>query len=388
MKTNFSLLTTILVCLFLASCVDDAVDFEEFNYRPEDYNILTQTLDLPENPFEYTVELPSYMTRTGLFARPISDNRATLGRVLFYDKSLSHNKSLSCAGCHKQELAFADNRKFSLGFKGEETERNSLALGSVVSFAAYYGATSRAGLPFFWDERASSVSVQSLATLTNNVEMGMTRSDIVSAVKEKEYYRVLFEAAYRDAEITEERILLALESFVDGIGSYESKLDKAIEAEGDFFNIEENLRGLSTQENRGKAMFIQNCGSCHGRELARPGMPSANNGLDLRYADKGMGLIYGSSQFNGVFKVPALRNVEVTGPYMHDGRFESLEEVLDFYSEGIQNHTNLNPFLREENGSPKRFNFSQQDKDDIISFLRTLTDHEMMSYEKYSNPFK
>ncbi|MEL6252212.1 MAG: cytochrome c peroxidase [Bacteroidota bacterium] len=388
MKTNVYLLIPFLTLLFLVSCVDDAVKFEEFNYRPEDYQVLIQSLDLPEEPFEYTVELPNYMTRTGLVARTVSDNRATLGRVLFYDKNLSANGTVSCASCHKQELAFSDNKAFSQGFKGEDTDRNSIALGSVVSFAAYYGGTSRAGLPFFWDERAASASEQSQASLTSAVEMGMTHDELISRVSSKDYYKILFEAAFRDPEITEQRILLAIESFVDGIGSYESKLDEALDANQDL-RIEEDLPQLTAAENRGKSLFVQNCGNCHGRELARPGMPSANNGLDMVYSDKGVGAVYGAANLNGVFKVPALRNVAVTSPYMHDGRFASLDEVLDFYSGNIQNHKNLSGFLKESTtNTAKKFNFSNQDKQDIIAFLNTLTDYKMMSYEKYSNPFK
>ncbi|MEM8889555.1 MAG: cytochrome c peroxidase [Bacteroidota bacterium] len=388
MKTNVSLLTTCFALIFLVSCVDDAVKFEEFNYRPEDYQVLIQSLDLPEEPFEYTVELPNYMTRTGLVARTVSDNRATLGRVLFYDKGLSKNNAVSCASCHRQQLAFSDNKAFSQGFRGEDTERNSIALGSVVSFAAYYGGTARTGLPFFWDERAASASEQSAESLTSAIEMGMTHEELIDRVSSKDYYKILFEAAFRDAEITEERILLALESFVDGIGSYESKLDVALDANLGL-RIEDNLPQLTASENRGKNLFVTNCGNCHGRELARPGMPSANNGLDMVYSDKGVGAVYGSASLNGVFKVPALRNVAVTGPYMHDGRFASLDEVLDFYSGNIQNHKNLSEFLKKPGtNEPQKFNFSNQDKTDIIAFLNTLTDHKMMSYEKYSDPFK
>lgn len=392
MKTNVSLLAALMALLFLSSCVEDSMKFEEFNYRPEDYKILTQTLDLPETPFEYTIELPNYMRRTGLRTRSVSDNRATLGRVLFYDTSLSKNGTVSCASCHKQELAFSDNVKFSKGFEGKETSRNSIALGSVVAFAAYYGSSTTGGLPFFWDERAASASEQSLMSITNSVEMGMTRSELVEVVKSKEHYRILFETAFVDGEITEERILLALESYVDGIGSYESKMDKAMDQHmsGNSINpsIERDFSLFNAKENRGKALFLTNCGTCHGRELARPGLASANNGLDMVYADKGVGALYGSSYMDGVFKVPALRNVAVTGPYMHDGRFETLEEVLNFYSSNIQNHKNLDRNLKNEDESVKTFNFSQRDKQDIIAFLGTLTDHEMMSHEKYSDPFK
>lgn len=393
MKTNFSLLVSVMALIFLVSCVDDTVKFEEFNYRPEDYKILTKTLDLPEEPFEYTIELPQYMQNSGLRTRSISDNRATLGRVLFYDKALSKNGTVACASCHKQELAFSDNSKFSQGFEGKETSRNSIALGSVVAFAAYYGSSATGGLPFFWDERAPSASAQSLMSITNSVEMGMSREDLVNVVKSKDYYRVLFETAYRDAEITEQRILLALESYVDGIGSYESKLDKAMDKHVNSFSnsFDEDFEMFTAAENRGKALFVTNCSSCHGRELARPGLASANNGLDMVYADKGVGALHSNSHLDGVFKVPALRNVAVTGPYMHDGRFATLDDVLDFYSGNIQNHKNLSPLLKvdsEPNGSPLAFNFSQQDKEDIKAFLGTLTDHELMRYEKYSDPFK
>lgn len=385
MKHKRALLLLPLILVFLFSCVNDQIEFEEFTYSAEDYSLLTQSLDLPQNPLSYVLNTPAHVMP---ITRQISDNRATLGRVLFYDKSLSKNGTVSCASCHKQEIAFSDNLKFSLGFNGEETARNSIALGSVTSFAGVYGSSTQAGTAFFWDERASSASEQSILSITDDIEMGMSHEELLQVVSSKDYYRVLFKAAFPNDEITEAKILFALESFVDAIGSFDSKLDKAMSHNGGTRRFDRDLFLLSDEENRGKALFIQHCEACHGNQFAGPTLVRANNGLDLIYDDKGIGGVIPLSNMQGVFKVPSLRNIALTAPYMHDGRFENLAEVIDFYSSDIQDHKNLDVNLKTPAGEPKRMNFSEKDKQELISFLETLTDESFLTAEKYADPFK
>ncbi|MDW3649919.1 MAG: cytochrome c peroxidase [Bacteroidia bacterium] len=394
MKTQL-LLFCVLLSFFISACVDDNIRFDESTYSYEDYYQLRQELNLPEQPFDYNLNLPPHI-RKHVKARPISNNMASLGRVLFYDTNLSQNGRVSCASCHKQELAFADNRPFSLGFNGDQTARNSIALGSVLGFAATYGSNNSSpslefGTAFFWDERAHSASEQSLLSITDNVEMGMTHQSLVEAVKAREIYQILFKTAFpaNDYEITSTKISLALEAFIESIGSFNSKLDQAMEDAGAGATFENVLTGLSFDENRGKALYINNCQSCHGNQFEAARIRVANNGLDLEYEDRGVGAIVRDVNMDGVFKVPTLRNIALTAPYMHDGRFGSLQEVLDFYSTDIKDHRNLDVRLKNLNTSkPHRFNFTETEKRDIILFLLTLTDQNFLSEEKYSDPFK
>ena len=145
---------------------------------------------------------------------------------------------------------------------------------------------------------------------------------------------------------------------------------------------------FTDSENRGKELFVQHCSSCHGDRMVSAPVSIANNGLDLTYTDLGIGARTGFNQDKGLFKVPHLRNVAVTGPYMHDGRFETLEEVIDFYSDEVQAHDNLHPALRDDNGQVRRLNLSAADKQAMVDFLGTLTDYELAADVRFSDPFK
>lgn len=390
MKVYYSLPLLLLFALAFTSCIPDQVEIEEQYYYPEEIALIQQHLNLPEEPLDYNVELPQHMVRSGLFARAINRDMATLGRVLFYDQKLSKNEEVSCASCHKQSLAFADDKALSDGVDGQKAARNSLALGSVVSFAAYYGTTTFGsfGIPFLWDNAAGTATQQAKMAWTSQKEMGMTMDQVVDKVAGQEFYQPLFRRAFGTEDVTEERVLAAVAEFIDGLSSFESKFDEAavvstngLDASGDFI-------GFTAQENRGKELYLANCGSCHNQFSGRPSLTAANNGLDLVYDDEGVGGVTGSSQEMFMFKVPTLRNIALTAPYMHDGRFETLAEVIDFYSEDVANHPQLDPLLRDSNGQAKRLNLSDEDKDALVAFLETLTDENYLVAEKYSDPFK
>lgn len=385
MKNKFLLLLGAVALLSALSCKKEGVDIDYHYYPKEDYALMAQYLDLPEVPMAYENDFPNYYSSSN---RTYDRDMATLGRVLFYDKKLSDDQTISCASCHKQAIGFSDDVAFSDGVNGRKTARNSLALGSVFSFNEYYGAAIVGRVPFFWDNRASSVQEQSKATLANPDEMNMDMHQVLDRVREQPYYKPLFKAAYGHDAQSEDDILNAIGIFVNSIGSFNSKYDQAVDkylsSNGSLFGIgNTDLSGLTAQENVGRKLYINNCSSCHGNieeGLAAPALIQANNGLEVNYTDDGMG--------QGMFKVPTLRNVAQTGPYMHDGQLATLEDVVNHYSDNIQAHPNLNSELRTGNGQPKRMNFDASEKEALIAFLKTYTDEEFLNDPKYADPFK
>lgn len=363
-------------------------------------NTTESPLNLPGTPFNYaSLNLPAHFTTDGPGPlptsingtdntpadNPITDNGATLGRVLFYDKKLSANGTISCASCHKQDKGFSDDETLSIGFDGGLTGRHSMTL-----INARYYQRGR----FFWDERAATLEEQVLMPFQDPVEMGMTLDEVVNTVKQQDYYPDLFEKAFGTSEITSENIAKALAQFVRSIVSYSSKYDEGrINTRGPGGNF----ANFTAEENLGKSLFFQSipngggaCFGCHTTEAfisANPG--PQNNGLDaVSTDDRGAGDVFNNPIFVGRFKTTSLRNIELTAPYMHDGRFNTLEEVVEHYNSGIQAHPTLAPALTNANGDPVRLNFSEEEKQALVAFLKTLTDESIATEEKWSNPFK
>jgi cytochrome c peroxidase len=244
---------------------------------------------------------------------------------------------------------------------------------------------------FFWDERADTLEDQVLGPIQNEVEMGLTLEELVAKVEAEHFYLDLFEQTFGDATVTSDRISKALSQFVRSIVSYDSKYDQGIPA---------NFNNFTQEENRGRQIFNRegNCNACHGTDNFVPNNVF-NNGLENPYTDPGVGGITGNPRDDGKFKVPSLRNVEFTAPYMHDGRFASLEEVVEFYNSGVVDHPNLANQLRTNQGpppppgappvapTPRRLNLTQNDKDALVAFLKTLSDPSIATDERFSDPF-
>ena len=305
---------------------------------------------------------------------PVTNAAATLGRTLFYDKRLSLNQTIACASCHQREHGFSDPHRFSAGFNGGLTGRNSMGL----SNARWY--LRRA---FFWDERAATLEDQVLQPIQNTVEMGMTLPGLVTRLSAEPYYATLFTNAFGSATVTSDRISRALAQFVRSIVSTKSKFD--LGAATGFTNF-------TGQENQGRQIFngVGNCNACHGTDNFVPGNTINNNGLEFPYVDLGRGGITGLAADNGLFKVPSLRNIELTAPYMHDGRFATLEEVVEFYDHGVVDNPNLSPPLRNPPPgppTPRRLNLTAQQKAALVAFLKTLTDTSVTTDVKFSDPF-
>jgi cytochrome c peroxidase len=298
---------------------------------------------------------------------PTTDAGATLGRVLFYDRRLSANDRVACASCHIQSLAFGDTARLSKGFAGGLTGRHSMALGN----ARWYQPAR-----FFWDERASSLEDQVLRPIQDGTEMGLTLEQLVAKVEATPYYAPLFASAFGTSEVTSDRISRALAQFVRSLVTANAKFDQAFAnaTGGPDFSV------LTAQEQLGQTLYAgrAGCARCHGTS-AHVSDLAHNIGLDASITDAGAG--------NGRFKAPSLRNVAVRAPYMHDGRFKSLEEVVDFYNTGVQNNPGLDPRLRAPNGLPLRLNLSLEERNAIVAFMKTFTDSTFLTHPKFASPF-
>jgi cytochrome c peroxidase len=388
-KTLHYILGLFVFAASFTSCLKDDVTVKNYHYSDEEYNVIAQNLSLPQDLVDYTVDLPRHMRNLGMISPSISNSKATLGRVLFYDTKLSANNSVSCESCHHQNLAFSDDVDLSEGFDGQRTLRNSLALGSVANFESSYGSGNSFGQPqalFFWDERAHSISQQSTFTIEDDIEMGMDLNELVGKLNQEDYYRILFRKAYGDETVSASRITDALQEFVNSMLSVDSRFDEGM---NNGLSVFHEFNNFSDQENIGKQLFIDNCGVCHGNDMSRNFETIANNGLDATYTDLGVGAITGHSFDNGKFKIPFLRNIALTGPYMHDGRLETLYDVVEHYSSGIQMSENLDFRLRDpyNPNEPLRMNFTDEEKQALVAFLETLTDNTFLTAEKFDNPF-
>ncbi len=357
---------------------------------------------LPDTLFNYeSIEFPSDIINNLSemdnmpFNNPTTNAGATLGRVLFYDIDLSQNHTISCASCHKQEFSFTDNSRFSKGFNGKLGTRNSMGL--------IHARFQKDGT-FFWDNRAETLELQTLMPIQDPIEMGLSLDTLVARISSKSYYPPLFELAFGSKIITSERISKALAQFIRSMNTFGSKFRKGVNITNGNPSITP-FSNFTAQENLGKDLFMDvfrgNCQACHTRNvLVQQG--AQNIGLDFVYNDNGQGALTGNpnSAQNGKFSVPSLINVELTAPYMHDGRFSTLEEVIDFYSDSIKPHPNLSGFLREiQPGNndpnhvfcntcpPRKPHFSSIEKAALVAFLKTLTDTIITTDKRWSNPF-
>lgn len=376
-------LLVLIVCFVFVSCTKEEEYIDVISAT--DQEILNLTLNLPSTEFNYAnIILPGTFLGGNLLEEDnvptnnrIRNQGATLGRVLFYDVALSKNNSISCASCHSQEKSFSDPDRFSVGFEGALTARNSMSLAN----ARFYR-----NRRFFWDERAASLEEQVLMPIQDHIEMGLTLDELESKLNASRKYKILFNRAFGDSIVTREGVSRALSQFVRSMVSYQSKYDAGLAQTN---NPRMPFPNFSNSENRGKQLFFSpqtNCIQCH-RTNAFIGDRARNNGLDFNLTDLGVGGVTNNPNDFGEFKVPSLRNIEVTGPYMHDGRFITLEQVIEHYNSGVRNSANLDNRLRRGNGV-RRLNLSNIDKQALKDFLLTLTDHVFLNDEKFSSPFK
>jgi cytochrome c peroxidase len=360
---------------------------------------------MPAQPFDYvTVSFPSHVPMAELeqadntpSGNAVTNEGAALGRVLFYDKQLSRNNTVSCASCHHQSAGFSDPRPLSSGIDGGQTTRNAMSLANL-RFTNVKGM--RPGL--FWDERAPTLEEQALMPIQDETEMGMDLGDLEMKLKQLAYYPPLFEAAFGSGQITRERVARALAQFLRSMVTFGSKFDRAAPPSAVAGEYNADFAGFTAQENLGKSLFVNGvrgvaefgCAFCHVPPTF--GMPKAmNNGLELNYRDHGLGVLARPSNDpftpsnEAKFKAPSLRNIEQTAPYMHDGRFKTLEEVVEHYSGGVRPHQNLALAFDEQDQDRgiSGFKFTAEQKAALVAFLKTLTDPQFLSDPRFSDPF-
>jgi cytochrome c peroxidase len=356
---------------------------DEKEDRPAVKPSTERSLRLPETLDRYAEpDLPAHFKTRGARRfdntpsdNPVTDAGATLGRVLFYDTRLSANNTVACGSCHLQSRAFSTPDRFAKGFEGKLTDRNAMSLVNL----RYYPRGR-----FFWDERAGSLEAQVLMPIQSKTEMGQDLSKLVDILARDDRYPELFRKAFGDKEVTSGRIGRAVAQFLRSMVSYQSKYDEGLARAR---SVRDDFANFTTQENRGKDLFLRSCATCHlpgGQEahfiINRP----LNNGLDadVKNADGGVGDVTLQGPDLGRFKSPSLRNVEFTAPYMHDGRLATLEAVIDHYSRDVKPHPNVDGRVR------RRLNFSDRDKSALVAFLKTLSDQKFITDPKFSDPFQ
>ena len=326
---------------------------------------------------------------------PLTEEAVELGRRLFYDPRLSGDNTVSCSTCHLQRLAFTDGKPTGIGVSGKPLAFNSMSLANLM-----WGPQR-----FFWNGRAATLEEQALVPIQHPDEMGQDLDDLVDELAEDETYRLMFDAAY--GRISPTTIAAALATFERTLVSANSRYDQFLRGEVSLTEQEELGRKLFMAHPDTKASLRgANCIDCHSQFLTS-GFNTrfdgfVNNGLDLEAAlPAGLEEVTGKPEHRGLFKVPTLRNIALTAPYMHDGRFGTLEEVLDHYNEGIRVSSTLSPLILEasnldtasdtasDNAPADRvsLNLTTEEAAAVIAFLHTLTDMDFVTDERFSNPF-
>ncbi|HZQ47928.1 MAG TPA: MbnP family protein [Verrucomicrobiae bacterium] len=325
-------------------------------------NVNTTHVEIAPDATPYPLTISAYFPRPALPKdNPLTDQGVALGRRLFSDPLLSINNSQSCASCHNAAKAFADDKIFSTGAEGQIGTRNAMALFNLAWKSSY-----------FWDGRAATLREQVLQPIQNPIEMHESLTNVAAKLAANKEYPVLFARAFGKPEITADRIARALEQFLLAQVSFNSKFDRVIASKANF--TAEEQRGYElfrTEYDPYHQRFGADCFHCHGGALFQS-QSFANNGLDIKFADLGRFLVTGRKGDEGKFAIPSLRNVELTAPYMHDGRFQTLEAAVAHYCTGMKRSPTLDPNLAKhpDGGVP----LSEADQKALVSFLKTLTD--------------
>lgn len=295
---------------------------------------------------------------------PLTEEGVMLGERLFHDKKLSGNGTQSCADCHDRRHFFSDARTFSIGAFGDTGTRQSMPLYNLAWKSS-----------FFWDGRAPTLRAQSLQPIENPIEMHAKLPEVVEHLKQAPHYPEMFKAAFGSPEINSDRLSRALEQFLLTLVSDDSKFDRAMRGQAQLTAEEQRGAELfNTEFDPARGQRGADCFHCHGGPMFQSAAFS-NNGLSLT-KDAGRFDATKLDGDHGKFAVPSLRNVARTAPYMHDGRFATLEEVIDHYDHGLHQSPTLDPNLAKH--PSEGLQLSEADKAALVAFLKTLTDHEFV----------
>ncbi|MFT5617315.1 MAG: cytochrome c peroxidase [Arenicella sp.] len=377
----------LLFIFILTACGDDSSD--SVTTWQEDYPAITSAfensidLDKLENYANQTV--PSYISKDNTGGNVITDKGAMLGRVLFYDKRLSTDNTISCASCHQQEFAFSDTAQLSTGVNGV-TGRHAMRL-----INSRFSDEFR----FFWDERATNLEEQTTMPIQDHAEMGFSGengdpgfSDLITKLKGTDYYSEFFTVVYGDDEITEARMQECMAQFIRSMQSFDSKFDAG---RATVNAINQNFSNFTQEENLGKALFLAappagaGCGGCHRNEEFDIDPNSRNNGITT--------IANSTARDFTITRSPTLRDIFnpsgiINGQLMHDGSLTTLEGVVNHYNRIVNvNNTNLDPRLSGRDGQGQDLQLTQVERDAIVTFLKTLGGNDIYTNSKWSDPF-
>lgn len=336
-----------LVCSVFTGCKDD---FEGEAYIADQAYDLEIPADFPALAFDRD-------------KNPVTVNGVALGKKLFYEGRLSRNNSISCGFCHIQENAFTHHgHPVSHGIDNRLGIRNVSPIQNMAFLRNYT-----------WDGVSHNLDERSLVPITTDFEMDSSMPEVVGKLNADANYKKLFKAVFGDENITGERVLKAISQFMATMVSADSKYDRVLKGKTAF----------TAEENEGYKLFRNNCASCHSGALFTD-ESFRNTGMyyNAQYNDRGRYRVTLDWNDNMKFRVPSLRNVEYTAPYMHDGRFTTLEAVLNFYSDLVENQPNLDPLLKKDGHVGIRMNPSE--KQYIIAFLKTLSDQNFITNKAFA----
>ncbi|MCF8256827.1 MAG: c-type cytochrome [Flavobacteriales bacterium] len=320
-------------------------------------------------PTPYELTIPPGLPPMEIPAdNPMTVEGVALGRRLFFEPMLSGDNTMSCSTCHRPENGFSEPQQTSVGINGEVGTRNAMAIINL--------GWVRTGL--FWDGRAATLEAQALGPVTNPIEMNSKWPEVESKLNAHADYPQLFKDAFGVDRIDSLTVAKAIAQFERTLISGNSKFDR-------WYNRHEIQ--LSEQEMRGFVMYnteVADCFHCHGLGGFITDNQFQNNGLDETFADMGRYDVTGEEGDRGRFRTPTLRNIEMTAPYMHDGRFFTLEEVVDHYSDHVKISPTISPTMELVGFGGAQL--TQQQKEDLVAFLRTFTDPEFLSNPDFSDP--